>query len=111
MSSNRAGETQNTNGANDRVVLCVEDRLYRQYLENAFAGGGAQIASVEKEAIAEEIAEDPSGVLLLQSDSAEYNLIELSSRLKRLFGDDVRTLLLSSDYLMAQEAGSSFDQP
>src|SRR5271165_5871552 len=91
------------------LVLCVEDDLYRRYLEYAFAGAGTRCVSVAAENLAETIAESPSGVLLLQSDTAEQGLIELSSRLKRLFGDDIRVLLLSADYLTGAEAGAAVD--
>ena len=68
--------------SNGDLVLCVEDELYRTYLEQAFAGAGTPCTSVAVEDLAQTIAESPSGILLLQSDTAEQNLIELSSRLK-----------------------------
>ncbi len=94
---------------NGNLVLCVEDELYRSYLEQAFAGAGTPCTSVAAENLAQTIAESPTGILLLQSDTAEQNLIELSSRLKRLFGDEIRVLLLSADYLTGEEAGASVD--
>ena len=90
-------------------VLCVEDGLYRTYLEQAFAAAGTPCRSVAADALAETIAESPTGVLLLQSEAGEQDLIEMSSRLKRLFGEDVRVLLFSADYLTGVEAGSSVD--
>ena len=94
---------------NGNLVLCVEDELYRTYLEQAFAGAGTPCTSVAVENLAQTISESPSGILLLQSETSEQNLIELSSRLKRLFGQEICVLLLSADYLTGEEAGSSVD--
>jgi DNA-binding response OmpR family regulator len=95
--------------ANGHLVLCVEDEIYRGYLEQEFAGAGSPCASVAPDNLAQTIAENPSGVLLLQSESAEQSTIELSARLKRLFGQDIRVLLLSADYLTEEAAGASVD--
>ncbi len=91
------------------IVLCLEDTLYRRYLEQSFADAAMPIASVQPEDLAQTIAERLPGVLLLQSNSAELGLIELSSKLKRLLGDDICTVLLSADYLTAEEAGNAVD--
>src|SRR5262249_31063526 len=94
---------------NGQLLLCVEDALYRRYLEQECAAAGLAYVSVAHEELAQAIAERPSGTLLLQSESAERNLIELSGRLKRLFGEEVRVVLLSADYVTEEEAGSSVD--
>lgn len=95
--------------ANGNLLLCIEDELYRRYLEEEFAGAGLRPTTVAAEDLARAIAEDPSGVLLLQSETAEQGLIEMSSRLKRLFGEEIRVLLLSADYLTGEEAGGAAD--
>ena len=61
------------------------------------------------EDLAQAIAEDPTGLLLLQSETAEQGVIELAGRLKRLFGEEIRVLLLSADYQTAEEAGGAAD--
>lgn len=91
------------------VMLCMEDELYRLYLEQALPAGGLSCTVVPAEDLAAAIAERQSGTLLLQSDTAEQSLIETSSRLKRLFGDELRVVLLSSDYQVGSEAGSAVD--
>ena len=91
------------------VILCIEDPLYRQYLEEEFTNAGVTVTSVDKADLAQAVAERPAGVLLLQSETAEYGLIELSSKLKRIFGEAIHTLLLSADYLTADEAGTAVD--
>jgi DNA-binding response OmpR family regulator len=95
--------------ADGNLVLCVEDDLYRNYLQHAFAAAGTACATVSAENLVETIAESPSGVLVLQSETAEQSLIDLSSRLKRLFAEDIRVLLLSADYLTGAEAGAAVD--
>jgi DNA-binding response OmpR family regulator len=94
---------------NGRLVLCLEDELYRSFLDQEFAGVGTSCASVAPADLSQTIAENPSGILLLQSESDEQGAIELSSRLKRLFGEEMRILLLSADYLTEEEAGASVD--
>jgi DNA-binding response OmpR family regulator len=95
--------------SNGQLLLCVEDELYRRYLERECTRAGLAYVAVGNEQMIQAIAERPSGTLLLQSESAEQNLIEASGKLKRLFGEDVRVVLLSSDYLTEEEAGSAVD--
>lgn len=95
--------------ANGNVILCIENPLYRQYMAEEFATANVAVTSVAKADLAQAIAENPAGVLLLQSDTAEYSLIELSSKLKRLFGETLHTLLFSADYRTADEAGTAVD--
>jgi DNA-binding response OmpR family regulator len=94
---------------NSKLVLCVEDELYRSYLEQEFSGAGTPYRSVSPEDLAQTIAENPAGILLLQSETDEQGTVELSGRLKRLFGEEIRVLLLSADYLTADAAGASVD--
>lgn len=95
--------------ANGNVILCIENPLYRQYMEEEFATAEVAVTSVAKTDLAQAIAENTAGVLLLQSDTAEYSLIELSSKLKRLFGETLHTLLFSADYRTVDEAGTAVD--
>src|SRR5713101_7055441 len=66
---------------NGNVILCIENPLYRQYMEAEFANAAVLVTSVARVDLIQAIAEHPGSVLLLQSDTAEYGLIELSSRL------------------------------
>jgi DNA-binding response OmpR family regulator len=94
---------------NGKLVLCVEDELYRAYLEQELAGAGTPCLSVAREDLAQTIAEDPACTLLLQSEADEQGTIELSARLRRLFGQEIRVLLLSADYRTGEAAGASVD--
>ena len=91
------------------TLLCIENPIYRRYLEHELAAMGTSFRSVDTEELATVIAESPNGLLLLQSESFEYGLIDLSARLKRIFGDEIRVLLLSSDYRTGEDAGHSVD--
>lgn len=95
--------------SDSNVVACLENPLYRQYIEDEFAAAKRDIRSVEKQDLAEALAEHGSGVLMLQSDVEEPSLIVLASKIKRLFGDEYRIMLLSSDYRTEEEAKTSVD--
>ena len=93
----------------ENIVICVEHSLYRRYLDEAFEDAGISVRSIDQTEIAQAISEKPSSVLVLQSDSDEHALIELSSRLKRLFEDEIRILLMSANHRTAEESGNSID--
>ena len=97
------------NNTNNNLILCIENPLYRQYLEKEFAATEVVVTLTDREDLAQAIAEHPAKTLLLQSDTEEHSLIEFSSKLKRLFGQDIKTLLFSADYLTAEEAGTTVD--
>lgn len=78
-------------------------------MEEEFTKVQATVMAVEKEDLPKALDEHPVRVLLLQSDAAEDALIELSARLKRLFGDEMRILLFSADYRTTVEAGTAVD--
>jgi DNA-binding response OmpR family regulator len=97
--------------ANSRnLILCVEDESYRAYLEAEFQAAEVSHRCVADSDLAQVIAEHPAGILVLQSESAEQHHIELSARLKRLFGDEIGVLLLSSDYHTEESARGSADE-
>jgi hypothetical protein len=57
------------------MVLSIEDPLYRRYLEEELR----DVLCVELDRLAEVVAEDPSIWLLLQSDSAEAEMLEIAA--------------------------------
>lgn len=91
------------------VILCIEHPIYRHYLELEFKAKSYPYVSVERETLVSAIAENPGAILLLQSDGAELQLIEMGSKLKRLFGDEIGILLFSADYRTDDEAGAAID--
>ena len=97
----------NTN--TDNIVICIENSIYRRYLEDAFGAAGIVARFVVQHELAYVIAEQPPNFLILQADRDERELIELSSRLKRLFADEIRILLMSANHRTAHEPGNSVD--
>ena len=56
--------------ANQKLVLCIENVLFRSYLENHFQESLSENAIfIDKDAIANSIAENQNVVLILQSES------------------------------------------
>lgn len=96
-------------GTNNELMLCIEDELYRRYLEEEFDEAKATYTSIAPDGLAQVIAERPVGVLVLQSSQDEQGSIELLGRIKRLFGEEIRALFLSADYQVGDEAGRSVD--
>ena len=72
---------------NQKLVICIENLLFRSYLEEHFKDTTDNKAIfINKDAIANSIAENENVVLILQSESEEFRLVEIASRLKRVFG-------------------------
>ncbi|MDM8515204.1 response regulator [Desulfobacterales bacterium HSG16] len=92
-----------------KVTLSVENRLYRRYMEKNFAEKRYSVTSVAEKNLAQAIAETPPEILLLQSDTSEHSLIELARKLKRIFAQEIKIILLSSDYLTKEDAGAAVD--
>lgn len=91
------------------IILYIENELYRRFLEPRLGGDGRQCHFVDLGALAGAISQVSEGVLVLQSDKDEHELIEIAARLKRLFGDKLRILLLSADHMTAVAAKGVVD--
>lgn len=91
------------------IILHIENELYRRFLESRLDDSGRSCQFVEIGALAGAISQVSEGILVLQSDSDEQELIEIAARLKRLFGDKLRILLLSADHLTAAAAKGVVD--
>lgn len=91
------------------IILYIENELYRRFLEMRLGEVDRNCQFVDLGALAGAISQVSDGVLILQSDSDEHELIEIAARLKRLFGDKLRILLLSADHLTAAAAKGVVD--
>jgi len=91
------------------IILYIENELYRRFLEMRLGEVGRNCQFVDLGALAGAISQVSDGVLILQSDTDEHELIEIAARLKRLFGDKLRILLLSADHLTAAAAKGVVD--
>jgi hypothetical protein len=57
------------------MLFCVENGLYREYLKTHFATPNDHFIDYEQFAV--RVAEDPQGILILQSDSFEHDIIDM----------------------------------
>ena len=90
-----------------KILFCIEDPLYRGYLEPQVVSGDDAFVAYEQFPF--RVAEDPQGILVLQSDNREFDLLEMCKRLKRLFSDAIKIVLLSSDYKTYEYAHTIVD--
>lgn len=90
-----------------KVVFCIENESYKDYLKTHFRNSDEFFMDYEEFAF--RVSEDPNGFLILQSDTYEYDMIEMCKKLKRLFSDHVKIILLSSDYQMNEYAHTIVD--
>ena len=90
-----------------KMLFCVENGLYREYLKTHFATPNDHFIDYEQFAV--RVAEDPQGILILQSDSFEHDIIEMCKRLKRLFAESLKIVLLSADYQVHEYAHTVVD--
>tara|TARA_Y100001934_G_scaffold131765_1_gene159820 strand:- start:3341 stop:5347 length:2007 start_codon:yes stop_codon:yes gene_type:complete len=96
---------------NQKLVLCIENVLFRSYLEKHFQESLSENAIfIDKDAIANSIAENQNVVLILQSETEEFRLVEIASRLKRVFGSEVKIIFLSLDYKIGEEVSTIVDR-
>ena len=91
-----------------KILFCVENEVYRDYLKAHFRDGDEFFINYDQFAF--HVAEDPQGIIILQSDSKEYDFIETCKRLKRMFSDKIKILFLSSDYHVSEYAKSVTDR-
>ena len=96
-----------TKALSERLLFCIEDPPYKAYISSQFRVG--QDSFVDYEQFVFQVAENPQGILILQSDSHENELIEICKKLKRLFSDSIRIILLSADYQVFEYARTVVD--
>jgi DNA-binding response OmpR family regulator len=92
------------------VYLCVENELFCNYLETSFLSNDYNVTVVNREKIYKITNLLSNGILILQSDDNEIEMIELTKKLKRLFGYDIKILFLSTDYKIFQEVENTVDK-
>jgi DNA-binding response OmpR family regulator len=91
-----------------RLLFCIENDLYRDYLKATFRSEDEIF--IDYRQFVFQVAEDPQGILVLQSESHEYDIIEMCKRLKRLFPDTIKIVLLSADYRVQEIAHTVIDR-
>ena len=92
-------------------VVCIENQLYKNYLAKALNSfSSCNVLFIDKANIANAVAENSDVILVLQSDDAEYQLIEIASKLKRVFSNEIKIIFLSLDYILGQEISAVVDK-
>jgi DNA-binding response OmpR family regulator len=100
----------NESNSKVQLFLNIENSLFREYLESSLLSNNYQFISVSKEKIYKMAGTLKNGILLLQSDSDEYEMIELSKKLKRVYGHETKIVFFSSDYKIFEEVENSADK-
>ena len=92
----------NRNNSLGKLLFCIENDLYRDYLKTNFRTEDEIF--IDYRQFVFQVAEDPQGILILQSESHEYDIIEMCKKLKRLFPDTIKIVFLSADYQVQEYA-------
>ena len=91
------------------LYLCIENEFYREYLVKHFEEKDITFQVVDLMELAASITAKPKAVLLLQSETREQKIIDLSAKLKSLFGNEIKSILLSTDYNLSSEVEHKFN--
>jgi len=91
-----------------RLLFCIENDLYRAYLKATFRSEDEIF--IDYREFVFQVAEDPQGILVLQSESHEHEILEMCKKLKRLFPDTIKIVLLSADYQLQEYAHTVIDR-
>ena len=83
--------TQHTNSleylTNDKILyICIENDFYRNYLTRNFDQDKIPYRDIELIDLPGTISANPNAIILLQSETQEQKVIDLSAKLKLLFG-------------------------
>tara|TARA_Y100001970_G_scaffold290582_2_gene424856 strand:- start:18226 stop:20271 length:2046 start_codon:yes stop_codon:yes gene_type:complete len=94
----------------DRTLyFCIENEFYRNYLVQRCDSQHITYHNVNLIDLPGTVSANPNAVIVLQSETQEQKVIDLSAKLKLLFGADVKSILLSTDYRIATEVEFKFD--
>jgi hypothetical protein len=91
----------------NKLLFCIENESYSDYLKSNFRTLDDNFVDYQQFAL--RVSEDPQGILILQSDEHEYDVIEMCKKLKRLFADTIKIVFLSSDYLVHEYSQTVVD--
>ena len=99
-----------SNNEKIKIYLTIENEIYRDYLQNSFLANSYEVQILTKEKVYKTAGTLVNGILLLQSDEDEIDLIEMSKKLKRVYGHDLKILFFSADYKVFSEIESTVDR-
>ncbi len=93
-----------------QIYLSIENQFYREYLEACLLSNNYEYFSISKEKIYKMAGNLKNGILLLQSESNDFELVELTKKLKRVYGHEIKTIFFSADYKFFEEVENSADK-
>ena len=94
----------------DKILyLCIENEYYKNYLIENCESKNISYKPVEVIDLPKTISANPKAIILLQSEAQEQKIIDLSAKLKLLYGAEVKSILLSTDYHVATEVEFKVD--
>ena len=91
------------------LYFCIENQFFRDYLAENCDEKNITYTNLDLIDLPGTISSNPNAIILLQSETQEQKIIDLSAKLKLLFGADVKSILLSTDYRIATEVEFKFD--
>ena len=110
MASNRKIDSVIEKIKKDKTLyFCIENDFYREYLVKNCDEENISYINLELIDLPGTISSNPDAIVLLQSETQEQKIIDLSAKLKLLFGADIKSILLSTDYRIATEVEFKFD--
>lgn len=86
------------------LFLSIEDEVYLSYLKSCFSNTKFSYQEINFRDIYKRISELKKSIFILQSDSSEIELLDISRKIKRIYGYETRIIFLSSDYEMEEDA-------
>ena len=92
-----------------KLYLCIENEFYRNYLVENCESAHISYQTVEVIDLPRTISANPKAIVLLQTETQEQKIIDLSAKLKLLYGAEVKSILLSTDYHVATEVEFKVD--
>ena len=94
----------------DKILyLCIENEFYKNYIVENCQQNNISHKTVEIIDLPKTISTNSKAIILLQSETQEQKIIDLSAKLKLLYGAEVKTILLSTDYHVATEVEFKVD--
>ena len=91
------------------LYFCIENDFYRDYLAQNCDEKHIPYLNLDLIDLPGTVSANPNAVILLQSETHEQKVIDLSAKLKLLFGSEVKSILLSPDYHVATEVEFKVD--
>jgi DNA-binding response OmpR family regulator len=91
------------------IYTYIENVLFNLYIHTESQKRSLGFVPIPTDNVINFISEHLPALVLMQSDSKEVELLEISKRLKRAFTSEIKIILFSADYTITEEAQNSSD--